>query len=70
MKRLVGLEKVSLDSGVAKVVEIPLDLAMLDVRLDGTWVTKDLQITYAIGFEAQTSQPINRERPMTTDPTR
>lgn len=51
-RRLVGFRRVRLEAGASTTVAIPLDLDLLRVRLDGGWVTEDLPIELAIGWDA------------------
>lgn len=49
-RRLVGFARVVLAPGDSTVVDIPLDLRHLDLRLDGEWVTEDLPVLLEVGF--------------------
>lgn len=57
-RRLVGFQKVTAEPGTQQTVSIELDVAALDVRLDGRWVTEDLPIRYWVGFDAASAQPV------------
>jgi beta-glucosidase len=54
-RRLVGFRKVALDAGASTNVEIALDLAQLDVRHDGAWLTEDRPVQLMVGFDAATT---------------
>ena len=57
-RRLVGFTKVGLDAGSEVEVEIPVNLSLLDVRIDGSWFREDLPVEWAIGFDAVSTRPI------------
>ena len=51
-RRLVGFRRVRLAAGASATVAIPLDMDLLRVRIDGRWVTEDLPIELAVGWDA------------------
>ncbi|MEM8705108.1 MAG: glycoside hydrolase family 3 N-terminal domain-containing protein [Actinomycetota bacterium] len=54
IRRLVGFTKVSLAPLATTTVAIPVDLAQLDVRLDGRWVRED-GVVLSVGLDAATT---------------
>ncbi len=61
-RRLIGFRKVRLGAGEDQRVEIPLDLAQLDLRLEGSWVTEDAPIVVSVGFDARSATQADQVR--------
>jgi len=51
-RRLIGFARVLVDPGATAQVEIELDWPMLDVRVDGNWVTEPGEYTIDVGRHA------------------
>ena len=54
-KRLVGFQKVELDTGEKTTLEIPVDDRMLDLRVDGAWLREAHPLRFAVGFDADSA---------------
>lgn len=52
-QRLVGFAKVGLDAGQRAQVLIEVERSLLDLRLDGAWVTEPLDIELRVGLDAR-----------------
>jgi beta-glucosidase len=48
-RRLVGFRKIHAEAGETVKADVTIDRRQLDVRIDGTWVTEDLDIVLHIG---------------------
>ena len=57
-KRLVGFAKVRLDAGAEAEVAVPINRSLLDVRVDGAWVTEDRPVHLSVGFDAASARAI------------
>ena len=57
-KRLVGFAKVRLEAGTEAEVAVPISRSVLDVRVDGAWVTEDLPVQLYVGLDAGSVQAI------------
>jgi beta-glucosidase len=57
-KRLVGFSKVRLDRGQAATLRIPVDVALLDLRLKGEWVREEKPIILSVGLDADSATPV------------
>ena len=57
-KRLVGFAKVRLEAGANAEVAVPINRSVLDVRVDGSWVTEDCPIQLSVGFDAASARAI------------
>ncbi|MCC5950512.1 MAG: glycoside hydrolase family 3 C-terminal domain-containing protein [Acidimicrobiia bacterium] len=51
-RRLVGFARVSVAPGASAEVDVPVDLRLLDVRIDGTWVREDRPVVLTVGLDA------------------
>jgi beta-glucosidase len=51
-RRLVGFAPCVLAAGASELLRIDLDLAALDVRVDGRWEREQLPVELAVGFDA------------------
>jgi beta-glucosidase len=47
-RRLVGFARVSADAGTSARVDVPIDVAALDVRMDGRWVRESMTVDYTV----------------------
>ena len=57
-KRLAGFAKVRLEAGAETEVAVPINQSVLDVRVDGAWVTEDRPIQLSVGFDAASARAI------------
>ena len=57
-KRLVGFMKARLDAGETQTLSIPVDMQMLDLRINGNWLTEERPVLLSVGFDAGSVVPI------------
>ena len=57
-KRLVGFMKVHLDGGDSELLEIPIDLTPLDIRVDGEWIRENESVDLSLGFNAASTTQV------------
>ncbi len=57
-KRLLGFAKVLLEAGSTAEVAVPISWSVLDVRVNGAWVTEDRPVQLSVGFDAASARPI------------
>ena len=57
-KRLVGFSRVQLDAGESTDAAVPIDPAVLDLRIDGSWVREDLPVRYHVGLDSSSAERV------------
>lgn len=58
-RRLVGFRRVHLEPGHMTDVDVDVDLAMLDLRLDGAWHTENAPVVLSVGLDSRSAVPIS-----------
>jgi beta-glucosidase len=58
-RRLVGFCSAQLAAGETTSLRIPVDLACLDLRVDGRWLREPLPVVLRVGFDAASAAPID-----------
>jgi beta-glucosidase len=57
-KRLVGFSKVRLESGQSTTLRLPVDIALLDLRINGKWVREERPVALFVGLDADSATTV------------